>query len=374
MALKNKIMQLIVRIPFFLSALFLLALFFGCIGTKNGKGSDMNARDSITIIGSNEDSNKFSKKTFVFDSHKEREGRNPPQDSLNNWLKQYEKDIVDLAPKISESTKVLLIDTFNNKIINSTILKYKGIYIKEKSNNNENIDRIKYEKLIPIISKNWTLDNDSFSSVEFPNLKSLKNRTSFDDASHNFLVVAETDSHGGGLSKIYFFNNHGILLNSIEFEKTILSPIFGFNNEKTFFYIASLVSPEIFIYKPDGTILLGGNYHSLTGDNGTSYGQPIVSKSGKYIILKNNLAWIFEDKVLISKIKYNGLSVIDEENELIAYEFKNTLYINDIKENSVKYILPNNNIYLVKIQPNSEIIFTKYANIKNRFSYKVFDY
>jgi hypothetical protein len=301
--------------------------------------------------------------------YEEKGGINPPKDSLINWINDYKRTSIILAPKFSDKTQVIQIDTMTNEIINTSIIKYKGVHDYEKI---EKVEKLKYDNILPIISKNWLPDNDSFSSVEFPELRSLKNRTGFYDASNNFLIVVETEHHGGAFSKIYFFNKDGVLLNIMEYEKGILSPIFGFNNEKTFFYIASLVSPEIFIYKPDGTIFLSGDYHSITGDKGTSYGQPIISKSGRYIILKNNFAWIFEDKILLSKIKYSGVSVINEELELIAYEYQNILYISDIKENLVKYFFPSDKNLLIKVQPFNKIVITKYKNRKNRLSYEVF--
>jgi hypothetical protein len=96
----------------------------------------------------------------------------------------------------------------------------------------------------------------------------------------------------------------------------------------------------------------------MTGDRGTSYGKPVISESGKYWVLNNNLRWVFEqDGNNIMKTNL-FISEIDEHEKIVlCHEYIN-LMSKEVK------------LYILNLESNKLIWYSNNFQLKN-FSYEI---
>jgi hypothetical protein len=249
------------------------------------------------------------------------EHRRPHPDSIKKWNDKVAIDKEQHTLKPDKDTKYFTIDENTGEVIGCPLLKLAGEYNWKEDSINNAKEQAKFNKLLPKLEKAWLGTKEIVRSEEFPEGEDRYPTHGLFSKNDEYLVVPDGFAHGGTVNKIYFFNKKGELVSKYELGFHLQVPNYRFNDEKTFFILSSSVSPYFYFFYPDGRLFKKGNYHEMTGDNGTSYGTPLVTETGKNWILKNNLNWVYKNEnEFLNKIYGNIICINDNSIALVAFQ------------------------------------------------------
>ena len=292
--------------------------------------------------------------------------RKPPPDSIKKWNAQVLEEKKKYALKPDSNTKFFTINPETGEVNGCPLIKFKGVLDDaywEKQKKKRDSLRAKFASIRPklrsVIMKGkknelWYGDPKNVEIEDTPEaVHSGRGPVGFlysDDETK--LIVPVGYPHGGMMDEIFFFDTKGKLLTKHKLDRPLNMPSVEFNTEQTFVIVSDGVKGDFYFFKSNGELFKKGNFNKLTGDKGTSYGKPMISESGKYWVLNNNLRWFF-NKNGVNVLKSN-LFVIDLDENLnlaLCYEFSNIftkegrLFILNIEKNIISY--------------SSNIIYTK---------------
>lgn len=314
---------------------YLIFLGFGCSGcgsVKKVKPEDISAKT--------ETSNPIPE-------YKDRE-RMPHPDSLAKWNAQYEKDLAENTLKPDSNTIHFTIDPKTGKVEGCPYIEFKGIYDQREDSIRYAKEQQKFDKLKPKLEKAWLGTKEITISEEFPEGEDRYPSSGFFSKNDEYIIVPDGYAHGGTVNKVYFFNKKGELIKVFKLGYDLQVPNYEMNAEKTFFILSSSVSPQFYIFYPDGRVFKQGDFHEVTKDYGTSYSLPIISENGKYLILRNNINWIYSEDKLVLKSTDPILDINEDTNTILSYKSKNIyldeygLYISSILNRNITYISNEN--------------------------------
>ena len=284
--------------------------------------------------------------------------RKPHPDSIKKWNAQVLEEKKKYTIKPDSDTKFFTINPETGEVSGCPLIKFKGVlddvYWNDQKNKRDSL-RAKFAAIRPklraVIMKGkenelWYGDPKNVEIEGTPEaVHSGRGPVGFLYSDDNIkLVIPVGYPHGGMMDEIFFFDIDGNFLSKTVLDRPLNMPTVDFNDEQTFVIVSDGVRGDFYFFKFNGELFKKGNFNELTGDRGTSYGKPIISKSGKYWVLNNNLRWFFNKKG-VNVLKSN-LSVIDLDENLnvaLCYEFSNIftkegrLFILNIEKNIISY-------------------------------------
>jgi len=268
-------------------------------------------------------------------------------------------------------TKYFTIDENTGEVNGCPLLKLTGQYNWQEDSIINAKEKEKFKKLLPKIEKVWLGTKEIIVSDEFPEGHDRYPDYGYFSANDEYVIVPDGDFHSGSIDRLYFFNSKGELLNNYKLDNTIEVPNMGYNREKTFFMLSSSVGPDFYIFYPDGKVFKKGNFHEFTGDKGTSYGKLNISKNGKFWVLKNNLAWVYDmSRNLQLKLPYNGNCILDEVDSTITYSNEGNLEIFNLFTKKLLYSSIKNDAQIINIISPSKVNSYLKKDKKNRKVYE----
>jgi hypothetical protein len=306
----------------------------GCGGVKKGSGAV-----EITDI-------EKKVPTHELPPAEASEHRRPHPDSIKKWNEKVAIDKEQHTLKPDKDTKYFTIDENTGEVIGCPLLKLAGVYNWQEDSLNNAKEQAKFDKLLPKLEKAWLGTKEIIKSVEFPEGEDRYPTHGLFSKNDEYIVVPDGFAHGGTVNKIYFFNKKGELVNKYELGFHLQVPNYSFNNEKTFFILSSSVSPYFYFFYPDGRLFKKGNYHEVTGDKGTSYGDNTISSSGDFFVLRNNITRLYDNNYnLINQFNVGGNCMFKSNYLLFTYGSNITIF--NLKSRKIEYnskIINNNEI------------------------------
>lgn len=325
--------------------LLLAIVMMGCSGCGGEKCATLEKETVITKnvkqIPPNNDTNRV-----------------PHPDSLKKWSALYQKGLAQYVLKPDSNTIFFTIDPNTGKVNGCPILEFKGIYDWKKDSILLVREQEKFDNIKPKLEKAWMGTKKIIVSDEFPEGEDRYPSSGFFSKNDEFVIVPDGNAHGGTIDRVYFFDKRGNLLKLFKLGYNLNVPNFGMNSEKTFFVLSSSVSPKFYIFYPDGRIFMQGDYHKITKDHGTSYGAPIVSESGNYLVLRNNLSYLYDKNLnLLSKLRIGGNGTFNSNLNAFLYTYGTGISILNLENLKITYnskswnngeigIFQNSNLYL----------------------------
>jgi len=287
--------------------------------------------------------------------------RKPHLDSIKKWNAELISEKEEFRIMANAETQTFSIDRNSGEVIGCSLLAFKGISddkfwsdIKENRKELEN----KFTKIKPKIRSNimenkkrelWYGDPKNIEIEGTPEaVHSGRGPTGYlysNNGKH--LIVPVGYPHGGMTDELFFFNG---------------------NAEQTFVIVSDKVNGDFYFFKTDGSLERKGNFNKITGSKGTSYGKPVISRTGKFWMLQNNLGYLFKNDLLVTKIDGNNC-FIDEDNKFLHYFQGNNYLITDLKNSKIEYQLIQRDILLLNI--NGKRVRVKNLQTKNKYSYEI---
>ena len=291
--------------------------------------------------------------------------RKPPKDSIDKWNAEVmaQKKKYTLVP--DENTRQFTIDPKTGEVHGCPYIIFKGIlddefWVRRKSKNDSL--RARFAAIKPKLRaammdghKNelWYGDPKNVEIEGTPEAAHAgRGGIGFlysDDG--QYLIVPAGYPHGGTMDEIFFFDTAGKLLSKTTLDRPLHMPSVDFNTGQTFVIVSNGVSGDFYFFKPNGELYRKGNFNKLTGDRGTSFSKPTISKSGKYWILNNNLRWVFNEygnnllktNLFILDIdEYNNIALCIDYLNLTEREVK--LCLLNLDSNKLEYYSNNFNL------------------------------
>ena len=288
-------------------------------------------------------------------------------DSIAAWNKRALDRIKKHIILPDADTKYFTINPESGEVIGCPLLKFAGLYDDKADSILNANEESKFKKLIPKMEKAWLGTKDTSPSIEFPEGEEHYPRHGYFSANDEYIVVPDGYSHGGTVDRVYFFNIKGELINKFMLGKHLYSPSFGFNKEKTFFILSNGVGPEYYFFYPDGRVFKKGEFK----EDGTSYGLPNISKSGKFWVLNNNIAWVYDkSNTLLLNLTYNGNCILDENDSTITISYGTNFDIIEILSGRIIYRSIIKNEEKMNVISTSQLYKFQNNNPLERFIYE----
>jgi len=332
-------MKIIVKILIIL----LIAEAYGCkeVVRKNNGTATLNQKVSIK---KNEQDTFLHKEKLADKKHKNIELKRDTishgythyhPDSIAKWNAQVIAAKEKYTLKPDKDTKFFTIDPNTGKVKGCPLIKFKG-YLDdaywEQRKRERKLFRKKFAELLPKIRKDimqghenelWYGDPDNVKITGEPEaIHSGRGPVgSLFTKNGKIIVVPVGYPHGGAMDEILFYDKNIKLISRYKLDKTLQMPNVSLNAEETFVIVSDGVSGDFYFFTIDGKLERKGNFNKLTGDKGTSYGKPNISKTGKYWSLSNNLTYIFDSNGdLVLKVPYLILKICDENKRIFFTE------------------------------------------------------
>ena len=266
-----------------------------------------------------------------------------------------------------EDIKYFTIDKISGEVHGCPLIKLIGQFDWRDDSLANALEDEKFKQILPKMENAWLGTKEIIVSEEFPMGHDRYPDYGFFSSNDEYIIVPDGDFHSGSIDRIYFFNSKGELLKNYKLDRTIEVPNMGLNREKTFFMLSSGVGPDFYFFYPDGRVFKKGNFHKITGDGGTSYGNLNISKTGKFWILKNNLAWIYDiNGKLVNKLSYgSGNCILDENDKTVTYSYGGVLSIVNLENKKLLYTNIENDGRIINIISPSKIS-SYFKNDKNK--------
>ncbi|MCB9274366.1 MAG: hypothetical protein H6564_10025 [Lewinellaceae bacterium] len=180
---------------------------------------------------------------------------------------------------------------------------------------------------------------------------------------HTYLVALGTP-HGGGIKMLLFFDDDGATLKQTsELGAELYMPIFYINKPRSHFGLSSGVSGPIYVYDSSGNLLLKDDFNKLTGDNGTSYGPVVVSDRFEYMLLANNISYLYKGKNVVLKTVGHSFYINDADDILSYGVGRHQWAIQDIHTGAIIYQMNNPELRLL-FNNSNQYFFQSIANKK----------
>ncbi|MEZ4907664.1 MAG: hypothetical protein R2771_08530 [Saprospiraceae bacterium] len=168
------------------------------------------------------------------------------------------------------------------------------------------------------------------------------------------------------MDEIFFFDDKMNLLARHKLDRTLYMPFVRLNAEETYVIVSNGVSGDFYFFTIDGKLERKGIVKDVTGDGGTSYSKNSISSTGKYWLLSNNIAYLFEKDNLLSKL-YGYNFYINEKSNLIIYlQNLDKIIVKNINSDEVKYYFNSKNFNVLNIEKR----IIEIQNLKNNKIYK----
>lgn len=328
--------------------------FLSCGGTKQMEGipsaSEQTQIESTTIDKNENPSPALQEE--ILEKHKIH------PDTIKKWDKELADNIEKYIAKPDAETKYFKIDENTGEITGCPLLKMNALTtgdVNVREKNFYDSSKIIKELLLPTI-KAYTMESKP-SELWYGDPRNVEIEGSPESVhsgvgpigflrtkDNSFIIVPIGYPHGGSMYEIIFLDQKGNLLNRYSFNKTLNAPNILFNKEETFVTISDSGTGDFYIFNIEGELFKKGNYNKLTGDKGTSYGFPLVSKTGKYWALRNNLKYIYRDDelVYISPLNIDYISELSDYAHYYRMVDRKTRtidhYFIDLKKGTPKYI------------------------------------
>lgn len=344
-------------------------LLLSCSGCRSGKVNTNTVDimpDTIQPSGNKDmsDTSHLSNETFI--------SRHIHPDSAKAINQRVLSEVKNYTIQPDGDTKYFTIDENTGEVKGCPLLKLTGQYSWKEDSIANAREKEKFNKLLPKIEKAWLGSKEIVVSDEFPKGHDRYPDYGYFSVNDEYLIIPDGDFHSGSIDRLYFFNAKGELLNNYKLDNTIEVANIGFNREKTFFMLSSGVGPDFYIFYPNGKLFKKGNFNKFTGDGGTSYGNLNISKTGKFWILKNNLAWIYDfNGKLLNKMPYgSGDCILDEDDKTITYSYGGVLSIVNLENKKLLYTNIENNGRIINIISPSKVSSYFKNNKNNRKIYE----
>nr|MBP7274039.1 hypothetical protein [Saprospiraceae bacterium] len=237
------------------------------------------------------------------------------------------------------------IDENTGEVKGCPYLRLVGVYDKNQIWVEDSIKRVenksRFKKLLPKLEKAWLGTKEIVKSDEFPDGEDRYPTNGIFSSDGNYIAVPDGMAHGGYVDKIYFFDSYGNLLRKVLLDKELSIPICNFNTEGTFFIVSDGVQGDFYFFTAEGSLVRKGDFNKWTGDNGNSYGINMISKSGKYWLLRNNESFLFSrSNELISKLLVGGNTIIDDENNRVLFTYGSSITVFNCETNKYEFKCP----------------------------------
>lgn len=297
--------------------------------------------------------------------------RVPHSDSLKKWSAQHQKDLAQFVLNPDSNTISFTIDPKTGIVNGCPLIEFKGIYDWKEDSLLWVREQVKFDNIKSRLEKAWMGTKEIVVSDEFPEGEDRYPSKGFFSKNDEFVIVPDGHAHGGTIDRVYFFDKNGNLLKLFKLGYNLEVPNFEMNAEKTFFVLSSSVSPKFYIFYPDGRIFIQGDYHKITKDHGTSYGAPIVSESGNYLVLRNNLSWLFDKNLnLLTKLKMGGNGTFNSNLNAFLFTYGTEVSILSLKSMKISYKSKSWNNGEIGLFQNSKL-YLDYN--KARYEYEIID-
>ncbi len=353
---------------------FGLVLILSCTQNKTKVvEKELLVKDNTTTIGTNQGVSRDSTLTKY---------RNPRShdDSIKKWNAQLIDEKEKFKLTAGPETQNFSIDTKTGEVIGYPFFKIQGEEGRNNKRKKSKSLRTNFLKIKPKIRSNLMQDRKGELWYGDPKNAEIEGTS---EAVHsgrgptgflytedgNYLIVPVGYPHGGVTDELFFFDSNGIFISKTTLDRSLNMPFVEFNAEQTFVSVSDGVSGDFYFFKIDGSLVRKGNFNEITKDKGTSYGKPIISETGDFWILQNNLGYLFENDSLVTKISGHNF-FIDEHRKLLYYDTGGKFVITDIENKEIKYQLIQKDILLLSIQ-GRQIRLQNLIN-KKKYSYEIF--
>lgn len=274
--------------------------------------------------------------------------KKPHPDSIKSWNVQVLDKKEKLKVKPISKTKMFSIDSNSGKVAGCPFIKFKGFidnqYWKNQKEKNNKL-RFTFEEVRPKIrsvimeGKEELWYGDPVNGKSEETAHSGRGPTGFlYDDNGKYLIVSVGYPHGGMMDELFFFNRNGEFISKTILDRPLNMPYVEFNSEQTFVTVSDGVNGDFYFFKTDGSLERKGNFNEVTKDRGTSYGRAVISKTGKYWMLNNNIDYIFDsNENFQTKIVIGGSSFFIEDKDIIIYTYGSQISILNLSTNQLLY-------------------------------------
>lgn len=186
----------------------------------------------------------------------------------------------------------------------------------------------------------------------------------------NSYLAALGDPHGGGIKMLLFFDRDGAgLKHTIRLDAELPMPIFYINKPKSHIGLSSGVSSPFYVFNSSGGLLIKGDFNEYTGDSGTSYGPVVVSDRFEYMMLANNISYLYKGKNEVLKTVGHSF-YIDDSADILSYgSGRHRWVIQNINTKEIAYQMDNPNLRM--LFNNSGQYFFQSTTTKKIYLYEV---
>lgn len=341
---------------FLIIGILILLLIGGCFGVQKssskGDGNVNLSKYNQTKKERYADTKDSLLQDYVDAPHK------PHPDSIQKWNAELMAEKEKYKVKPDAQTKTFTINPETGEVSGSPLISFKGVldedYWQFEKNKRDALRR-KFTEIEPKLREDimkgktgelWYGDPKNVEIEGTPEAAhSGRGPIGFlyTDTGANLIVLVGYP-HGGMMDEIFFFNSNGSFIKRHELDRPLNMPSVEFNAEQTFVIVSDGVNGDFYFFTIKGELERKGNFNTLTGDKGTSYGKPIISENGMYWVLNNNLRWFYNQAG--NNIAKSNLFVaeIDEKLKIaLCYEYINLMskegriYVKNIEDNKIIY-------------------------------------